>query len=83
MKITPYDINKLGAINGYVKSNNLKILEEFANSNHECVKVEDYSHKTPTGCYTSLFKSIKTYNMTGIRVCIRGKDVFLVKVKPK
>ncbi len=83
MKLTPYDINKLGGIRGYAKTNNLKVLEEFANSDSDCVKVEDYPHKTATGCYTALNKSIKTFNMTGIRVCQRGQDVFLVKVKPE
>lgn len=83
MKLTPYNISKLGEIRSYAKSNNLKMLEEFANSNYDCVKVEDYPHKTATGCYTSFCKSIKRFNMTGIKVCIRGGDVFLVKVKPE
>lgn len=83
MKITPYDINKLGTMKGYAKSDNLRLLEEFVNSDLDCVKIEDYPHKRAAGCYTSFYSAIKRYNMTGVKVCTRGEDVFLVKVKPE
>ena len=43
MKLVPYDVAKLPGKNVYSKSENLRILEEFANSGLECVKVEGWT----------------------------------------
>ena len=81
MRLVKSDVKELGVIRSYATSENLLLLEEFANSNEECVKIEGYPHKTATSCYGAFFNSIRRYKMTGIKVCMRGDNVYLVKTK--
>lgn len=81
MKLVPYDINKIGGRGWYSKSENQRILEEFAKSDLECVKVEKYSHKDAYCCASALKNSVKTYRMNNIKVMARDGEVFLIKVK--
>lgn len=85
MRLTPYEKEKLGELmkESRGKSDIFAILNEFANSDLNCVKIEDWTQKTATGCYTSFHRSITRYRMTGIRVVKRGNEVFLVKVLPE
>lgn len=78
MKMVPYDAKKL---NRYYKScSNQEILEQFIDSDLDCVRIDDYPHKNAAICRNSLALSIKRFgfNITAIR---RGNDVFLVKNK--
>lgn len=78
MKITPYDREKLGKTRR--PGSNVRILEEFANSEYDCVKIEGWTHKTSDGCTNSLNMSIKRANMHGIKAITINKEVFLIKV---
>ena len=78
MKMTPYDSSKLKTY-GYKRSSNLELLEEFANSGIDCVKVEDWTQSTPNSCAGSLNSSIKRYNLYGIRAISRDGEVYLIK----
>lgn len=81
MRLTPYEKQKLGNINKRGRTGNylFELLEEFANSDLDCVKVEEWTHKNATGCVTSLYRAIKRYNKTGIRVIQRRDEVYLIK----
>lgn len=77
MNMIPVDINELKK--GYKRSSNQKILSQFAESKHDCVKIEDYSQSDCHSCAASLNSSIKRFHMTGLRVIVRGGEVYLLK----
>ena len=78
MKLVPYNLSDLGHIGGYRKTSNLKILDEFVKSGYQCVKVENYPQKDAANCRNSLVNSIKKFKLNGIKVSVRGRDVFLI-----
>lgn len=61
----------------YSRSDNLRILEEFANAGYEWGEVEDFTQKTAGYCASSLNLSIKRYKMFHLRAISRGNRVFL------
>lgn len=77
MKLTQYDAKKLND-RQYKRTKLFDILEEFAESDMECAKVEGWPHKSATSCQASLTKSIKNFGFN-IKVVTRNKEVFLVK----
>lgn len=85
MRLIPYEKEQLGELRkgGYNKSDIFTTLNEFANSDLNCVKIEGWTQKNAVGCYTSFHRSISRYKMTGIRVVKRGDEVFLVKIIPE
>ena len=85
MRLVPYEKEKLGELKrgGHGKSDIFTILNEFANSDLNCVKIEEWTQKTANGCYTSIHRSISRYKMTGIKVVKRKDEVFLVKIIPE
>lgn len=78
MRLIPYDVKKVDAMK-YRKTKNQEILEEFAAGKEDCVKVEDFSHKTAMVCCQVLNKSIQNFHMTGIKAVYRKGEVFLIK----
>lgn len=78
MKMIPCDIKEFMK-GGYKKTSNLEILEEFASSECECVKIEDYPHKDAYVCASSLKGSIRRFGMTGIDCVSRNGKVFLIR----
>lgn len=79
MKLTAYDKRKLGNLDGcYGKTKMFGVLDEFANSEMTCAKLEDWPHKSATSCQASLVKSIKRYGFN-IKVITRKGEVFLLK----
>ena len=82
MKLTPRNYNDI--INKRVKmSNNLETLEEFINSEYDCVEIEDFTQKTPAICASSFKMSIKRYHFNNIECFSRKGRVYLVKKKTK
>lgn len=80
MTLVPYDANKIGCY--HKKTKLLKILDEFRDSDYDCVKVENYDHKDAYSCTASLSCSIKRYHYDNIRAVTCRGEVFLVKVQP-
>jgi hypothetical protein len=78
MYIKPYDKKQLRK-DLWSKSRNFEILTKFAESDYDCVEIEDYPHSNAKNCQTTLCSSIKHYKMHNIKVSIRGERVFLVK----
>lgn len=79
MRIVPYDLKKVKKANGYRKSENQRIIEEFLESKNDCVKVEGWPQKNAMVCAASLNKSIERYKMTGATAISRDGEVYLIK----
>ena len=77
MRLTPFNKSDL-RICAYRKTKNYSILMEFIHSDMECAKIE----KVNGGAYqyaNSLRRSLKYFNLGGVRVAVRKNDVFLIK----
>lgn len=81
MTFSAYDINKLEGKCYYEKSGNLKLLEAFADSGLECVKVEGWTQKTAFICAASIRSSIERYHMDNFDCVSRNGEVFLIRKK--
>ena len=79
MQLIPYDVTKVKTVGGYKKSENLLLLEEFANSELQCAKVENFPHKDAWICAAALRNTIKRNGMTNIECITRNGEVFLIK----
>ena len=79
MRFTAYDINKIGGKSIYKRSANLRLLEDFIDSELECAKVEDFPHKDAQSCLGSLGHSIVHYGMNNIRCIMRNGEIFLIR----
>lgn len=77
MKLVPYDEKN---IKYYKSTKNLKILEEFIESDMSCAKLEGYTQKNAKNCQTSLLGSIRKFRIHGVKVLVRKDDVILLKV---
>lgn len=80
MKLVPYDIKKIEK-GFYARSENLRLLTEFTESNMDCAIVDNYAHKNANYCSTALNVSIKRYGIAGIKSIVRNGVVYLIKVK--
>ena len=78
MTFSAYDINKIGK-SVYAKSDNLKLLEAFADSGLECVKVEGWTQKNASICAGSINNSIERYHMNNFTCISRKGEVFLIR----
>ena len=65
----------------YSRTKNLKLLEEFINSDMDCAKDEEYDHKDAYSCASSLKKSSILYGLNNINVSVRKGEVLLIKVR--
>ena len=79
MRLVKYDLNKINNVKGYKKTKNQVIIEEFAASDMDCAKVEDYTTKTSAACAWTLNNAIKRFKIAGIRAISRGDEVFLIR----
>lgn len=82
MKIVPYDIKKISGV--VYRSDNRSIIEEFIHSPYDCVKIEEYTHKSAESCRASLSKSVHNFGYEDRVSVMRRKDeVFLIKIVNK
>lgn len=60
----------------------LDFIEEFENSKLKVAKVDfnDTDYKKPLYCYKSLYNAVRYYKRKGIKVYLRGEEVYLKKV---
>jgi len=59
---------------------NLKgLLKDFLEGDAECVKVENYTHKSAGVCRECLYTAAKRHYKGQIKVIKRGDDVYLAK----
>lgn len=80
MKLVPYDIKKL-EVKGYKKCSNQKVIDEFLNSEAECVEVVDYPHKNAWVCASTMRASVNRMHLSdSVRVIMNNGRVFMVKI---
>lgn len=77
MNFIPYDINKLNK-NKYRKTENLRLIEEFAESGESCAKIENFSQKTSSVAATTLNHSAKHFGYPHIRFMSRKGKLFVI-----
>lgn len=67
----------------YKKSNVLKLIDEFAESDMDCARIEGSTHKTSNSCQNSFNNAIKRYKKSGIRCVQRSGACYLIKETTK
>lgn len=80
MWITEYDKSKLPS-RGFKMCKLQGILEEFINSDFDCVKIEGWDYKNIKSCAGSFSNSIKRFGFRNVRVVTRKGEVFLIKTQ--
>lgn len=81
MKLIPYNYEDIEK-KSYKPGKNQRILDEFVHSNYDCVRIEDYPHKTASSCQAAFAKSIKIFGLANsVRVISSKGEVFLIKIK--
>jgi hypothetical protein len=75
MKLIPADINEVKRAYAHVR----KIIQEFHESDLDCVKVEDWTHKDAGSCAWSLNSSAKRGGYHNIKAAVRKGKVYLIK----
>lgn len=78
MKMVPYEKEQMPNRRKYTDMH--KFLDEFIKSEHDCVKVTDFTHANAKSCVSGLRASIRRYRYSHVKVIQRGDNVFLVKV---
>lgn len=81
MKLIPCDEKAIATVKN-VRSDNFKLLMDFAERGIECAKVEGYPHKNADSCAVALRIAIKKYRLFTIGVVVRKEDVYLIRKKP-
>lgn len=79
MKLVPYDVAKIHNVGAYKKSENLLLIEEFIESEHKCVEVQNYPHSSTSSCQSALSQTIRKNGLTNVRCISRNGKVFLIK----
>lgn len=60
-------------------SNLRGLLKDFIEGDAECVRVDNWTHKSATVCRECLHRAAKTHYKGQIKVIKRGDDVYLAK----
>ena len=66
-------------IEGYKPTKVFAILQEFANSGYEAVRVDGHDYKNAFICAQAFNKSAQRFNMIGIKAITRKEAVYLIK----
>lgn len=80
MKLVERRISEIPNLNGYKKTKNMKILDEFVQSGMECAEVEGYTNKTACSCANSLRVTIEKQRYGGITAISRDNRVYLIRL---
>ena len=82
MNFIPCDKRAIAVVKN-IRSDNFTLLTSFADSGHECAKVEGFPHKSAQGCASALRSAIRKYRMLTIGVVVRKDDVYLIRKPAK
>lgn len=77
MKLTPMNRQDIGI--GYRHTKLFALLQEFANSEHDAVRVDNHHYKNMVSAVNTINKSVKRFNMNGIRAASKGGKLYLIK----
>ena len=78
MKLVPCDKKAIATVKN-IRSDNFKLLMDFAESGHECAQIDGYPHKNANACAASLRVAIKKYRFFTIAVAVRKDNVYLIR----
>lgn len=78
MRMIPQDIEQVNRKKNYKRTKLYKLLDKFTSSGYECVKIEDYPHKTAYSFACALRSSAKRFNFNSIVVSVRKRNVYLI-----
>ena len=78
MKLIPCDKKAIPTVKN-IRSDNFKLLIEFAESGNECAQVEGYPHKDANACAAALRAAIKKFRIFTIAVAVRKDNVYLIR----
>lgn len=79
MKLTPY--NNPDEFRLWKRCNNQRIIEEFVESGLDCARIDDYPQSSARSARNALSASIRRLGYRNIKVCVRGKNVFLLRMR--
>lgn len=79
MKIVPVDETTLGKCIRKERCNLDKLINEFRDSNYDCVEVKEYPHKTAQSCWNSIKVHLRRNKIYTVQPMLRGNRIFLVK----
>lgn len=84
MKLVPYEKNNIQNVHVvYRAGRNMRMLQEFIDSGLDCVKIEDYPHKSAMICQQNLTVSVTRLGMRkSVKVLRRKDEVFLIRTNP-
>lgn len=77
MNFIPYDINKVNR-NKYRKTENLRLIEEFAESGESCAKIKNFPQIRSSVAATSLNHSARNFGYPHIRFISRKEELFVI-----
>lgn len=68
---------------GYTNTSNMRLLDDFMHSEHDCVRIVDHRWSSAKSGYGSILNSIRNYKYGGVKVFTRGGEIYLVKTHVK
>lgn len=82
MKFTPVDKQVIDGLYRKENSTDLSMfIDNFRESEYECVEVTDFTHKSAKSCYQSLHSHLRRHRIGTVKCMLRDNRVFLIKVK--
>jgi hypothetical protein len=79
MNMVPYEAKELNYKPRMERGAIYALLDRFLDSDHQCVKVTGWNHVSANVCKSSIDTVIKRERLFGVKVTVRGNEVFLVK----
>lgn len=67
----------------YKSTSNLKLLDDFMASEHDCVRIIDHNWANAKNGYCSIANSIRHFKYGGVKVFTKDKEIYLVKTHVK
>lgn len=80
MKLVERRISEIPNLNGYKKTKNMQILDEFVQSGMECAEVMEFTNKTASSCANSLRATIEKQRYGGITAISRNNKAYLIRL---
>lgn len=77
MKLVPYDAKQL---KWHRLGSNQALIQEFLDSGHDCVKVENFTQNTARNAQSNISVCLKRMGVRNVRAICRGNNLFLLKI---
>ena len=80
MKMVAYDKKELENVMSYKRTKWSEFLDEFAESDLDCVKIEEYEHTSVYSCAAALNKAIGRFHKDNMKAIVHNGELFLMKI---